>query len=260
MEEPVSIQSCTGRDFTLIVTDSGRDTGACCAGMIRDFLQVQSGTAVLGFATGRSPVPVYRKLVGLCQAGEITFRNVKTFNLDEYIGVGLGGEGSFRRFMEEHLFQYVDIRPENIHFPVIRRDDPDESCSRYEALIAEAGGIDLQVLGIGMNGHVAFNEPGSEFNSRTRVVALTEDTRRHNARGFGSFEKVPDHAVTMGIATILEAKRIVLLANGPGKADVLTAAVLDPPTEDLPASALQLYASECTIIADRAAVAGLLRS
>ncbi|MFC1889569.1 glucosamine-6-phosphate deaminase [Thermodesulfobacteriota bacterium] len=261
MEEPVSIQSCSGRDFTLIVTDSGRETGACCAGMIRDLLQKQSGVAVLGLASGRSPIPVYRELVRLCQSGEITFRNVKTFNLDEYVGVGLGGEGSFRQFMEEHLFQYVDIRPENIHFPhlpVSRGGDPDLSCSQYETLIQEAGGIDLQVLGIGPNGHVAFNEPGSAFDSRTRVIALTDDTRRHNARSFGSFEKVPERAITMGIGTILEAKRIVLLANGPEKAAVLAAAVLEPPTQELPASALQPYGSECTIIADRDAAVGFL--
>ena len=123
----------------------------------------------------------------------------------------------------------------------------------------KAGGIDLQVLGIGPNGHVAFNEPGSAFDSRTRVVTLTDETRRHNAYSFGSFEKVPDRAITMGIDTILEAKGIVLLANGPEKADVLTAAILESPSESLPASALQTYGAECTIIADRAAAAGLLR-
>lgn len=219
--------------------------------------------AVLGLPTGRTPEGMYAAVVAGCRAKYRCFLDVRTFNLDEYVGIGPTHPGSYRAYMQRHLFGHVDIRPENIHIPdglaaSARADMPGldfESalhleCARYEAAIA-ANPIDLIVLGVGRNGHIGFNEPGASFDSRTRVVQLTESTRRANAPCFPD-GNVPDRAITMGIATILSAKTIVLLASGESKRDAMSRLHAASPDPSFPASALAGH-PDVTVIVDRAA-------
>jgi glucosamine-6-phosphate deaminase len=195
---------------------------------------------VLGLPTGRTPVALYREL-GALHARGADFSQVTTFNLDEFLGVPPSDPGSYRSFMQQHLFQHVNI-------PVARQNfldgsaDPDRECARYERAIAEAGGIDLQVLGIGTNGHIGFNEPARELQSHTHRVALRPETRRSNASLFGGDPgKVPSEALSMGMATILGARAIVLLATGSTKASCVERLMNGPLTTELPASFLQLH-------------------
>lgn len=211
---------------------------------------------VLGLATGSTPEGCYRELVRLHQEEGLDFSQVVTFNLDEYLGLPPEHEQSYHYYMRKKLFDHINIRPENTHIPDGLAEDPEAYCQEYEAMIRAAGGIDLQLLGIGRNGHIGFNEPGSPFDSRTRVVKLTETTRRDNARFFRSLEEVPIHAVTMGLATIMEAREILLLASGASKAEAVARAVKGPKTTELPASILQDHAN-CTFIVDEAAAEGL---
>ena len=182
---------------------------------------------VLGLATGSTPVGLYARLLTL----DVDFASVTTFNLDEYVGLAACHVQSYRYFMWQHLFTPIGMRPEQVHFP-------DE---RYEEQIVRAGGIDLQILGIGSNGHIAFNEPGSSLDSRTRAVQLAAQTIRDNARFFDRAEDVPKEALSMGIGTILDARRILLMATGEAKAPAVFAALEGPVTESVPASALQRH-------------------
>jgi glucosamine-6-phosphate deaminase len=209
--------------------------------------------SVLGLATGGTPVGVYLRLIEMHRNEGLSFRNITTFNLDEYIGLASDHPQSYRAFMQEHLFQHVDIGPENTHLPSGVPKDLFEECKEYEGRIARAGGIDLQLLGIGSDGHIAFNEPGSSLASRTRVKTLTEQTRRDNARFFDSPEQVPTAAITMGIGTILDADRILLIATGSSKAEAVQATVEGPVTSRAPASALQLHANVTIVVDDAAA-------
>lgn len=211
---------------------------------------------VLGFATGSTPLLLYRELVRLYQAGEIDFAHVTSFNLDEYVGVPPDHPQSYRQYMQEHLFNHINIRPDRIFIPNGQAPDIPEECARYERLIAEHGGIDLQILGIGSNGHIGFNEPTSSLGSRTRIKTLTEQTRRDNARFFGSVDAVPHHVITMGIGTILDSKSCLLLATGAAKAEAVSRMVEGPITAMCPASALQLHPSVKVLI-DEAAAAKL---
>ncbi len=193
---------------------------------------------VLGFATGSSPLPIYAELVRRHQEEGLSFANVVSFNLDEYEGLAPGHPKSYWNFMQEHLFQHVDMRPEAIYLPS-GLDDGEETARDYEEKMAEAGGIDWQLLGIGRNGHIGFNEPGSTRESRTRRIELNEMTRRDAAPGFGGIENVPTHAVTMGVSSILAAKQIVLIAWGESKREIVKQAISGKVTSELPATFLQ---------------------
>lgn len=173
--------------------------------------------SVLGLATGGSPVGMYKKLVARHQAGHLSFKKVQTFNLDEYVGLEQTSPASYFTFMHENLFNFVDIQPENIHLPNGKAANLAEECAAYDKRIEEAGGIDLQLLGIGVNGHIAFNEPGTSFDSKTNIVELTESTRTENAIYFDDPSEVPTHAITMGIQSIMKAKEIILIAFGEKK-------------------------------------------
>lgn len=196
---------------------------------------------VIGLATGSTPVGVYRELARLYESGWLDFSRLITFNLDEYCGLSGSDENSYRRFMDEHLFDHVNIRKDNTHVPDGMAEDLQAECDRYERLIADAGGIDLQLLGIGHDGHIGFNEPGAHFPAGTHVAELTELTIEANTRFFDRSEQVPRRALTMGIGTIMKARRILLLASGSDKKEILQRALYGPITPEVPASVLQLH-------------------
>ena len=197
---------------------------------------------VLGLPTGRTPVRLYHELGTLYARQQADFSQARTFNLDEFLGIGPDHPGSYRAFMEEHLFSRVNLRPERIHVLHGAAPDPEGECARYEQAIADAGGIGLQLLGIGTNGHIGFNEPARELAARTHRVTLKASTRRSNAALFGGdVSEVPTEALSMGMATILQARRIVLIATGKSKARCVDLVVNGPITTKLPASFLQLH-------------------
>lgn len=214
--------------------------------------------AVLGLATGSTPIPLYAELVRLHREEGLSFRGVTTFNLDEYSGLGPDHDQSYRWFMQRQLFDHVDITPAETHVPDGLAPDPAAASAAYERAIQAAGGIDLQVLGIGRTGHIGFNEPPAGPATRTRQVHLDDLTRRDNAAFFGDVAKVPHHAVTMGVGTILDCRRVVLLAWGEGKADIVRRSVEDAPSDDCPASWLQRHPA-CDFVLDPAAAAKLSR-
>jgi len=214
---------------------------------------------VLGLATGDTPVGTYKELAKTHKEEGLDFSKVTTFNLDEYVGLAPLHENSYNFFMEENLFNDINVNPENTYVPQGNTDDPEEFSQWYENKIKEAGGIDLQVLGIGGDGHIGFNEPGSSFASRTRVKALEKQTIDDNSRFFEKGEDVPRFAITMGIGTILEAKKILLIANGENKADVCAQFIEGPVSSQITASALQLH-SYVTVVLDQAAASKLKRT
>ena len=197
---------------------------------------------VLGLPTGRTPIRLYRELATLHARGEVDFAQATTFNLDEFVGLEPTHPGSYRTFMEQHLFSCVNVAPERIHFLNGAAPDLETECHRYEAAITAAGGIDLQLLGIGTNGHIGFNEPARAMVARTHRVTLKTETRRSNAALFGGDPAaVPHEALSMGMATILHARRIILIATGKSKAGCIARLVTGPITPKLPASFLQLH-------------------
>lgn len=197
--------------------------------------------ANLGLATGGTPIGMYEELVKANQNGSISFRNVHTFNLDEYIGLEWSNPNSYHYFMEQTLFQHIDLPSENVHIPSGTAQNLEKECWNYESEIKRKGGIDLQVLGIGLNGHIGFNEPGTSFESRTQIVTLAESTRKANARFFDDIESVPHQAITMGIQTIMEAKQILLLAFGEEKEESLKRLLHGDISTDFPASILRVH-------------------
>lgn len=211
---------------------------------------------VLGLATGGTPVGMYRELVKLHQEEGIDFSQASSFNLDEYVGLSSAHPQSYRAYMQENLFRHINLPQEKTHVPAGDAKDLAKECARYEEAIREAGGIDIQVLGIGNNGHIGFNEPGSSAESTTRVVQLTQSTIEANARYFASVEEVPTQAVSMGIKTILGAKKVVLLASGEAKAEAVRLMLEGEPTADVPASLLQLH-PDVTVIVDETAASQL---
>ena len=213
---------------------------------------------VLGLATGGTPLGAYRELIRMHKDEGLDFSRVTSFNLDEYVGLAPTHEQSYRYFMQTSLFDHINIEPENTHVPDGLASDYEEFCELYEKMIVDAGGIDLQLLGIGSDGHIAFNEPGSSLGSRTRLKTLAPETIRDNARFFGAIEEVPRLAVTMGVGTILDSRRCLLLGYGESKADAIAAAVEGPVTAQVTASALQLH-RDVTVIVDEAAAAKLTR-
>jgi len=207
--------------------------------------------SVLGLATGSTPMGMYEWLIKYHQEG-LDFSQVTTFNLDEYVGLAASHPASYRYFMEEKLFRHVNIPQEHINIPDGTAADLEAECRAYEEKIEKAGGIDLQVLGIGANGHIGFNEPGTPFEAITHVAELAPNTREANARFFNSTAEVPTHAFSMGIKTIMHARRIVLLANGGHKAEAVAAAVNGPVTPEVPASVLQLHPNVVFIVDEAA--------
>ena len=215
---------------------------------------VDNPRSVLGLATGSTPLPIYRELIAMAHRGVLDFQNVTTYNLDEYAGLGPDHPCSYRRFMQENLFSHLQMRPEQIHIPNGLAEDPDAECRAYDAAIAAAGGLDLQLLGLGSNGHIGFNEPAPHFTTNSYCVRLSEQTRRDNRRFFAEGEQVPTHALTMGIASIMQARRIVLVAPGPNKAQAVKRMVDGPVDPMVPASILQMH-RHATILLDADAAA-----
>ncbi|MGY3565423.1 glucosamine-6-phosphate deaminase [Sinomonas sp. RB5] len=234
----------------LIITDTTSQLGEAAATLVAEQVHRQRNS-VLGLATGSSPLPAYEHLGRTIRTD---FAGVTCFALDEYVGLTAAHTQSYRRFVAERITGPLGIVPGRVHVPAGDAEDLDAECAAYEQAIADAGGVDLQILGIGRNGHLAFNEPGSAFSSRTRPVRLAEDTRRANARFFDAPEHVPQCALTQGLGTIMEARHLLLVAAGPGKAAPLAAALNGPVTEDFPASIIQRHPN-VTVIADSAAAA-----
>jgi glucosamine-6-phosphate deaminase len=198
---------------------------------------------VLGLATGSTPVGLYQNLAKEYKRGKVSFKSVTTFNLDEYCGLGSNDSQSYGVFMDENLFNHIDVNRDNVFFPAC-----DQREGQYDLKIKEAGGIDLQILGIGRNGHIGFNEPGSSFSSRTRVVELAESTVKDNARFFTDSKDVPRKAVTMGLATIMEAKEVLLLASGEKKKEAVYRLLHKGESEELPASVLRHHRNAIVIV------------
>src|SRR5436309_8297444 len=209
--------------------------------------------AVLGMATGSTPLGLYQELVRLHKEEQLDFARVTTFNLDEYVGLTASHPQSYHYFMHEHFFQHVNIPRQNINIPSGTTSNYPAFCKWYEERIAECGGIDLQILGIGSDGHIAFNEPASSLSSRTRLKTLAKSTIDDNARFFKSRDEVPIYAITMGVGTIMEARKILLLANGKKKADAVAHAVEGPVTSMITASALQMHADSAVYVDEDAA-------
>ena len=224
-----------------------RETAARVARLMRN-----KPDCVLGLPTGSTPVGFYRELARLHREDGLDFSKVITFNLDEYLGLAPTHNQSYHYYMRESLFSHVNASADRVHIPNGTADDPAAFCAWYERQIRDCGGIDLMVLGIGSNAHIAFNEPGSSLGSRTRVAPLTRKTQQDNARFFGGLDGVPTAALTVGIGTIGEARQILLMANGVGKADAIRATVEGPVTAKVPASALQFH-PDTTLLLDPAA-------
>jgi len=212
--------------------------------------------SILGLATGSTPLGTYKKLIKAHKNGEIDFSNIITFNLDEYYPIKKEHSQSYWYFMNENLFKYINIPPANINILDGPTKDVKKTCHDFEKKVKRSGGIDLQVLGIGQNGHIAFNEPGSSFDSRTRLIDLDENTIKANSRFFNSKDEVPKQALTMGLDTIMKAKKIILLASGENKAEAVKKSLEEPPNENMPASILQNHL-DCTFIIDQEATSRL---
>lgn len=220
----------------------------------------QKPELVLALPTGRTPLPLYRELVRLHQERQVSFAKVHTFNLDEFRGLAPDDPGSFRAYMERHFFSKVDVQPERIHFLSGQAEDAGEECERYEGELAQVGGIDLAILGIGSNGHIAFNEPAEKLLPRTHLTKLSRETREANAGLFGGDAvRVPLEAYTMGMETILGAREVALMATGAKKAEILARALEAEITERVPASLLQRHPC-LSVYADEAAAAKLKRA
>ncbi|MCM1193293.1 MAG: glucosamine-6-phosphate deaminase [Acetatifactor muris] len=214
---------------------------------------IMKPNAVLGLATGSTPVGAYRQLIDWYNKGDVDFSQTFSVNLDEYKGLSGEHDQSYRYFMNHNFFNHINIKKENTYVPNGLAEDADAECRRYNHVIKSLGGIDLQLLGIGGNGHIGFNEPGAAFEKETHLVTLTEQTRESNARFFANFDNVPTHAFTMGIKSIMSAKKILLLATGENKAHALYDSFFGPVTPGVPASILQLH-NDCTVIADEEAL------
>ncbi|WP_338048395.1 glucosamine-6-phosphate deaminase [Peribacillus alkalitolerans] len=213
----------------------------------------QNPTAVLGLATGSTPVGLYKQLIQSYKKNDLSFTDVRTVNLDEYIGISKSHKNSYHTFMKNMLFSHINIIESNTHIPDGTAVNLEMEGFRYEDLIQVLGGIDLQILGIGHNGHIGFNEPGTSFHERTHIVELTDSTRTANARFFKSLDEVPKQAITMGIGTILNSKEILLLASGDSKAEAVKRLLTGEVSIDFPASALKNHPS-VTLIADKDAL------
>lgn len=214
---------------------------------------------VLGLATGSTPEKLYNCLIGEYQKGKVSFRNVSTFNLDEYVGLDKWEANSYQFYMKEKLFDHIDLPSNQVHLPNGMSQDLEQDCLDYESQIQEIGPIGIQVLGLGLNGHIGFNEPGTSFSSRTHVVDLAQSTRHANARFFSGIEEVPTQAISMGIASIMESRKILLLVSGKEKAEALYQMMNSKVSEEFPASILQTH-PDVTVVADELALSKVLDS
>lgn len=240
----------------LHVARSVAEWNQIAARVVREVIEAKPD-AVLGLATGNTPIGMYQELVKMYKAGELDFSQVRTFNLDEYLDIDPAHPASFISFMKEHLFDHVNLDPSRIHIPKANPEDAEAEAAAYRELLRAHGPCDLQVLGIGTNGHIGFNEPGTSFDSVTSVVDLHEATRKANAPAFGGDpDKVPARAITVGIGEIMTAKKILLLANGAGKADIMKAALEGEVAEQVPASVLQRH-NDVIVVCDEAAASRL---
>ena len=237
----------------LLIEESYEDMSRRAADVIAEVV-VEKPNCVLGLATGSTPIGLYADLVSDCKEGKISFKDVSTYNLDEYRGLAGDHDQSYRYFMNVNLFDHVDIDKAATHVPDGACEDADAACAAYEEAIEAAGGVDIQLLGLGHNGHIGFNEPCDEFPKATHCVTLTESTIQANSRLFDSIDEVPREAYTMGIGTIMKAKKILVVANGEGKADIVRRAFFGPVTPEVPASILQFH-PDVTLICDEAAAA-----
>ena len=215
---------------------------------------IMKPNCVLGLATGSTPIGTYDQLVEWYNKGDLDFSEVTTVNLDEYKGLPRTNDQSYYYFMHQHLFDRVNFDPERTNVPIGLEPDAEKECGRYEELIRSLGGVDLQLLGLGHNGHIGFNEPGEAFEKETHCVDLTESTIEANKRFFASADDVPKQAYTMGIKTIMQAKKILIVVNGENKADIVERAFFGPGTPEVPASILQLH-NDVTLVGDEAALA-----
>ncbi len=241
----------------IIVTKDYEDMSKKAAAIIAAQV-AEKPDCVLGLATGSTPIGTYKNLVEWYENGSLDFSQVRTVNLDEYRGLPRDNDQSYYYFMHDNLFNHVNIDEANTNVPDGTNPDADAECARYEALIASYGGQDLQLLGLGHNGHIGFNEPAQEFDKTTHCVDLQESTIEANKRFFASADDVPKQAYTMGIGTIMKAKKILVVANGEGKADIVAKARLGPVTPEVPASILQFHPN-VTIVVDEAAASKLPR-
>lgn len=240
----------------VVITPDAGSAAAIVAGVVAAAVRSRPAP-VLGLATGSSPLAAYRRLIELHRAGEVTFAHASALLLDEYIGLPPDHPEAYRAFIRRELTDHLDLPPERLFGPDVAAGDLAGACVRYDRLIADLGGVDVQLLGIGSDGHVGFNEPGSSLASRTRVKTLTRATRADNARFFDDrAEDVPRHVVTQGLGTILEARHLVLVACGAAKAAPVALAVEGPVSAMCPASVLQLH-PHATVVVDDAAAAGL---
>lgn len=211
--------------------------------------------AILGLATGSSPIGLYQNMIRDHRENGTSYHGIRTVNLDEYVGLGAEDDQSYVYFMHDNLFNHIDIQESNVNLPNGKAADMEQECARYTALLADMR-QDIQLLGIGANGHIGFNEPGTPFESTTNIVTLKDKTRQDNARFFASLDEVPTHAITMGISNVMNAKKILLVANGANKADAIKAMLEGPITTDCPASVLQRHA-DVVVIVDEAAASKL---
>ena len=213
---------------------------------------------VLGLATGSTPVGTYEELIRRYEQGDLDFSRVHSINLDEYRGLAGDNDQSYRYFMNTHLFDSINIDKKNTYVPDGLEPDSEKACRDYEEIIKAHGGVDLQILGLGHNGHIGFNEPGSTFEKETHCVTLSETTRQANARFFSSMDEVPTEAYTMGIGSIMQAKKIVVIVTGEGKREIVKKAFLGPITPEVQASVLQLH-NDVILVGDEAALADFPR-
>ncbi len=234
--------------MNIIATDSYEEMSKSAAGRINNVVK-SNPKAVLGLPTGSTPLGMYKELIDMYKNKVISFRDVITFNLDEYEGLDKNNPNSYQRFMWNNFFDYVDINIDNTNFPDVKFVDSYKACMEYEEKIKKAGGIDLMILGLGNNGHIGFNEPSEQFPGITHRVKLHKETITANSRFFKNIDEVPKYAITMGIRSIMHCKSIMLIANGKTKAEAIKKALKEPVTPKVPASVLQLH-RDVTVIID----------
>ena len=239
----------------VVILNGSKQIARLAADAVEDVLR-RKPDAVLGLATGSTPLPVYDELAARHERDGLDFSRASGFALDEYVGLPPGHPESYREVVRREFTNRVNIRPENVHGPDGAAADIPAACRAYEEAIAAAGGVDLQILGVGTDGHIAFNEPGSSFASRTRIKSLIEQTRRDNARFFSSLADVPHHVLTQGLGTIMEARHVILLATGAQKAQAVREFVEGPVAAICPASILQFH-PHATVLLDEAAASAL---
>ncbi|MBN3525597.1 glucosamine-6-phosphate deaminase [Paenibacillus apiarius] len=237
--------------MNLLTFQTNEELNQIGASIIASLVQTKPN-AVLGLATGSSPIGIYQELIRLNEKGYVSFKNVRSFNLDEYVGLPAGHPETYLSFMNKQLFDHIDINKENTRVPNGNAENLEQECKQYDEMLADAS-IDLQVLGIGHNGHIGFNEPDQNLHGGTHIVTLKEETRQANARFFDSIDEVPKQAVTMGVGSILKAKMIMLVVRGADKADIVHRALTGPITTEVPASLLQMHPNVVVLLDKEAA-------